>query len=139
MYLMHVLDPENTEPCRIPNEFSVKTALAHADRFDILSTDANGNLLIKGNFNVMGLTNASVRYNNDGTWSTTTDNDAITALNNVGIDTGIDTGQGKHRLVAYKIKLRYIGAELNRSGIFFASVCTETDANPSALWAISLN
>lgn len=123
-YFLHVLDCENTEPCRIPNNFSVKTALAHADKFDILSTDSNGNLLIKGNFNSVGVSVLSVRFNNDGTWAPITNDDAITALNDIGIDAGVDvSGNSRHRLVAYKIKLRYIGSELNRSGIFYAALC----------------
>ena len=45
----------------------------------------------------------------------------------MGIDAGVtSSSDSRHRLVAYKIKLRYIGSELNRSGLFFACTTGES-------------
>ena len=120
-YVAHVLDPEHAESTRIPSPFPIQTALQTLDRVDTLATDNAGNLLIRATFPdllTLGVANA-VSYCNDSSWATGTNDDTLLALNSLVIAGAGYANDARYRLVAYKIKLRYIGAELNRSGIFF--------------------
>jgi len=122
-YAMHVYDCENTEPARIPSQFPIKTALLHSDRSDILQTDANGRLIITFDCASvqMSANVVSTFYNNDNTWASTIDNDAIGAATGIGL-TKLTAYPGVAiRMVAAKIKLTYIGAELTRQGLFFGA------------------
>jgi len=121
-YVCHVLDPEHTAPARIPNKFPISTALRTHDRIDILTSDSRGNVLIRATFPDLLTANLSlgVTYCNDGSWDHTVDNRVITAVTSLTPNTVSFISGMRLRAVAYKIKLTYIGAELNRSGLFVA-------------------
>lgn len=123
-YAAHVFDPEKTESARIPSSFPIHTALLHSDRIDTLTTNASGHLLIKVNISDAALSGSGhfTSYCAAGLnpWSpsvggTTTE---IGTINPSRVAAGAGMAI---RLVAYKIKLEYIGSELNRSGYFFGA------------------
>lgn len=118
LYAAHVYDPENTPPTRIPSMFPINTALFHSDRVDTVGTGANNSVCISVTMNELYNNNRDAVAYYDA-WSTTGGTSGQTSTNLSPTRLTVTDGHAC-RLVAYKIKLRYIGTELDKSGFFFA-------------------
>jgi hypothetical protein len=126
-----VLNPIINPMARIPDDGNCRTALLAATDIYPLTTDSNGNLLIRADVQKLGVDTNSVTYNNDGSWSPTTGDDGLVAVASIGRSFGVLTTDGCYRIVAYMIRLRYTGSELNRSGLFFG--CHNYDSSHNAI------
>lgn len=124
---MCVINPIRNPMARIPDDGNCRTALINATDIFPLSTDANGNLLIRATINTLGVDTNSVAYVNDGNWDPSVNDDALVVTPPIGRSFPSLTTDGCYRIVAYMIRLRYMGNELNRSGLFFG--CHNYDLN----------
>jgi len=123
LYAAHVFDPERAPPSRIPSLFPINTAIMHRDIILPLSTDASGNTYIKFTPHlVTSASNGIATYAILPAWNPSAAGVSVAASDTLIGASFSSANEGRAvRLVAAKIKLRYVGAEFTRSGFFFAS------------------
>jgi len=117
-YTRILYDPFSYKRGRVPNPYGISTASIAIDNVSTVTTDANGNALVRCSIQDFNLTSAISTVTN-GSWDPNVDSDAITAFAGLWTPPPVIVGDTSYRLVALGLRLRYTGSELNRSGTFF--------------------